>query len=158
WNQTLDSHGNLVEPLGRDDVVRKLGPDQLPVDVLHGKRIVNHAFQNGIAERILAEVCAGDGPGEVARARGRGGDGDGGVVDVKKFAVLLPVIEEESPVLALVHLGNPHRTADVKTVIVAADALYGVDERRGSVKGVIRQVIIARAVILIGAGAHGDIE
>src|ERR1019366_4607727 len=147
-----------IHPRDRDDVARKSSLYNLPVDILLRPRIVDRAFQNRVAQRIGAERAASESPREVARAICRGRHGDGDIVDNEGFAVLLAIEEEEGPVLALVELRYPHRTADIKAVIVAPDALYVIDERSGCVKKLIRQIIVPRAVILIRAGPHREVN
>ncbi len=81
-------------------------------------------------------------PAEITVAIGRGRNRDGNVINDLRLAELLKVEKEESFVAAVVDLGNHHRAADGKAVIVPAgyrpDQLSGVScwRRAAPVKGV----------------------
>src|SRR5213078_4581777 len=83
---------------------------------------------------------------------------DSSVVDHVELAVLLAVVKEEGFVLPVIDLGNANRPAEVETVVVAAGPRQGVGERRGRVERFVHDVVVAAAVVLVGAGSRGDVE
>src|SRR5690242_9429524 len=65
--------------------------------------------------------------------------------------------------MAVVHFGNPHRTAYRESIVVPS---YGrpeqasvpiVRERHARVEGFIGEIFVAAAVKLVGARLHGDV-
>src|SRR6185369_13259606 len=96
-----------------------------------GTRIVNHAFEHLTAERIGTDYfCVRkDRRAKVAYAIRRDGDGLKLVVDLGGLSERLKVEKEEGFVVAVIDLGNPHRAAQRKAIVVAARARTGITLR-----------------------------
>ena len=138
-----------------------------------GGGIVDFTSEHWPAKNIGTEtlVAVGDEcSAEITGAIGGRGNRDGHVVDDLRFAELLEIEKEKCLVLAVIKLGNLHRATNGKPIVVASGTRANelivssaigqtrVGERRSGVEDFVDEIIVDRAVKLVGAGLDIDVE
>ena len=132
------------------------------------RRIVNRAFDDGASDRVGRKSAwvRGNGLTEISIAIGRSGNRKENVAGVLPLAILLPVEKEEGLVVTVIYLGDPHRAAESKAVIVPPllkpDQVPGpvriIRERLTRVQHFVQEIIVGASVELVAARFHGEIE